>query len=351
MDESTIVYHGIKITELISAIGVLLGIPAAIWGIFKLFLKDKKTEKKLNALEEIVKEQNKLNTNIEKQVSELKKHTDELHTQSLYKSDENFMREEALELEIQKYKDQTEKKYVELEEYYIEMLNALDDPLKEQIEALKKYIKVIKEERVTDYEMAVSTSLQLEKIERINHSDLYKIFITRRKGDKDKKIKAFINLDKALSLIKFFKDRRLTDFATFNAKFDDFQKYWRENIGEIQRLFESNLTYNQVHNIPPEEDPFLMKFDKIVINWHKKEDDPNVENIRDPYFLLKEYVFPLRDLCSDLPDPRSSILMPHIMRSIHAVRQIDHLKKSFALIAEEEYPSEQLQLAPLQYST
>lgn len=71
---TSIIYEA-SITEWIQAIGVLLAIPATVWGVFKLFKKNKEHEQTINALEQIVKEQNDV-------VKQLKEHVHYMDKQS-----------------------------------------------------------------------------------------------------------------------------------------------------------------------------------------------------------------------------------------------------------------------------
>lgn len=70
----SVVYQS-SITDWIQAMGMLLGVPATIWGIFKLFKKNKEHEQTISALEQIVKEQNDV-------VKQLKEHVHYMDKQS-----------------------------------------------------------------------------------------------------------------------------------------------------------------------------------------------------------------------------------------------------------------------------
>lgn len=70
----SVVYQS-SITDWIQAMGMLLGVPATIWGVFKLFKKNKEHEQTISALEQIVKEQNDV-------VKQLKEHVHYMDKQS-----------------------------------------------------------------------------------------------------------------------------------------------------------------------------------------------------------------------------------------------------------------------------
>lgn len=70
------------ITDWISSIGVLIGVPTAIWGIIKLFIKNKSLERQLGALEKMAEAQNLISQQMLGQIMELSKQTSEFQFQT-----------------------------------------------------------------------------------------------------------------------------------------------------------------------------------------------------------------------------------------------------------------------------
>jgi len=121
MEETNwIILEGIKITDWIKSIGVLLGIPTAIWGVIKLFKKDSKHEQRINKLSDLVESQNGINESLQGQLKELKEHTEELHKRNLFQIDSNKMQKKDLNLKIKRYDDERNLKYLEIKQYVTE---------------------------------------------------------------------------------------------------------------------------------------------------------------------------------------------------------------------------------------
>jgi uncharacterized coiled-coil protein SlyX len=59
------------ITDWINSIAALIGIPIVVWGIIKLFIKDKNQERKLSSLEKLAVSQDEMIKKMTEQISEL----------------------------------------------------------------------------------------------------------------------------------------------------------------------------------------------------------------------------------------------------------------------------------------
>ena len=79
-----------SITDWISSIASLLGVPIIIWGILKLFIKDKNQERKLSSLENLALSQDKVIKKMTDQIAELSKQTEEFryHSELMKESNE-----------------------------------------------------------------------------------------------------------------------------------------------------------------------------------------------------------------------------------------------------------------------
>lgn len=88
-----------SVTDWIQAIGVLLGVPTGIWGILKLFRKNKEQERKLNSLEDIAKQQNKIVKELKDQADEMIIQSGHLQYQASLMNDSNKLLEKQVELQ------------------------------------------------------------------------------------------------------------------------------------------------------------------------------------------------------------------------------------------------------------
>lgn len=113
------------ITDWISSIASLLGIPIIIWGIIKLFIKDKSQERKLNSLESLAISQDEITKKMAEQINELAKQTSEYQYQSELMKESNNLISKQIELQndIFLHNQVTEEKKLELQK--IKRINEL----------------------------------------------------------------------------------------------------------------------------------------------------------------------------------------------------------------------------------
>ena len=67
--------------------------------------------------------------------------------------------------------------------YFIQLLKLLDFQVKYQIISLDKYLSLIKNPDSAEMILQKAPGKNVDHIRRINHEDIYKIFIERKKGN------------------------------------------------------------------------------------------------------------------------------------------------------------------------
>ena len=87
------------ITDWIQATGVLLGVPITIWGIFKLFLKDKQRELEVKALKDMALAQEGIVLKLSQEIEEITKQTQEFRYQSVLLNDSNELLREQIKIQ------------------------------------------------------------------------------------------------------------------------------------------------------------------------------------------------------------------------------------------------------------
>ena len=111
------VTYTVSITDIIQAIGVGIGFPAAVWGIFQLFRKDKDKERQLLSLKDIAISQNAIIGKMTEQIEQLALQTAQLEYQSSIFKEANDLLQGQIKLQTEallhdkKYKA----RYLELE--------------------------------------------------------------------------------------------------------------------------------------------------------------------------------------------------------------------------------------------
>ncbi|MEZ7496596.1 hypothetical protein QO206_13965 [Leeuwenhoekiella aequorea] len=88
-----------SITDWISAIGVLLGVPITIVSLYKLFMKDKEQERKLNSLEKMAIEQNNIVLQLKSQADQMIIQSGHFQYQASLMKESNRLIEKQLELQ------------------------------------------------------------------------------------------------------------------------------------------------------------------------------------------------------------------------------------------------------------
>jgi len=88
-------------TDIVQAIGILIGVPITFWGIIKLFLHDKKREAEVNSLVDIAKSQNQVIIEMQNQLKEFSKQTQEMEYQSTLMNDSNELLKQQINLQTQ----------------------------------------------------------------------------------------------------------------------------------------------------------------------------------------------------------------------------------------------------------
>jgi len=88
-----------SITDWISSIASLLGVPIILWGIIKLFIKDKAQERKLDSLDRLAVSQNEIIKKMAEQINELARQTSEYQCQSELMRESNNLINKQIELQ------------------------------------------------------------------------------------------------------------------------------------------------------------------------------------------------------------------------------------------------------------
>lgn len=87
------------VTDWINSIAALIGVPFVIWGIIKLFIKDKNQERKLSSLEKLAVSQDEMIKKMTEQIYELSKQTSEYQFQSELMKESNTLISKQFELQ------------------------------------------------------------------------------------------------------------------------------------------------------------------------------------------------------------------------------------------------------------
>lgn len=335
MEETTqyIVWEGIKITDWIKAIGVILGVPVTVWGIFQLFKKDKKHESKIRSLENLVKSQDEINISLKGQLSELTNQTDILHKRNLFQIDENKMTERSLKLELKKYEDETVVKFEDLQEYVLELLKGLKGPIDNQIAGFDTASKELAKNENVGFDIMIDPSLRITNLQNIKNQDLFKVFVQENKQKREEKIDSFLKLEKAVALIEYVKQELRNDVNMVFSMYQSHESQWGEAVQMIKTHLDTFTSSNISNGIPASDDPFVSELNEIFGRWYDQINSGI--NIRDTYFMRDNFVEPIRIACNHhTTDHRTKILLPLCTIAESAYSNIDYLRKKLKSIID-----------------
>lgn len=317
-------------TDWIRAIAAMLGIPVAIFGIIRLFKKDEERERQISSLEKLATTQNKTLTKFENQILELQRHTIEFGKQSISMVEQNSLLAKSLKIEQDKHKYETQKQYEELEEYFKQVLISIKSPVEKQVEKFKAFATLLAEDKATDFQPELETAILIENIENIEISDLYKIFVINRIDDQDK-VTSFQNLTRAIAYIKMIKEDVKDSLDRFLNKYGIYEKEWLENIQALQGLYDQFLGFSQANQINMQEDILLSGWRDFVVGWIELENNPDIENARDPFFVFENYIKPLKGLCQEnMGDSKIRHILPLLINCESSISNMRHQKTFYS---------------------
>jgi len=116
-------------TDIVQAIGIFLGVPVTLVGIFQLFKKDKDKERKISSLEQLAQTQNQVVNKMQEQVEQLSIQSGQFQYQSSLMYEQNKLLEKQIDLqttiflheqgiENQKLQIEKQKRQLEIRPYF-----------------------------------------------------------------------------------------------------------------------------------------------------------------------------------------------------------------------------------------
>jgi len=195
----------------------------------------------------------------------------------------------------------------ELEEYFIEIIELLNEPIQDQASSFLVLSDNLRNENFMETTIKSETSLNFINIDDIDNKDLYKIFVSNRKGDKKIKVKEFAKLGNSLLQIKDIKNTLKSKCENCFRKLNSFIPIWQENFGKITSYYDNlirsvNMKNPQLRDL--KYDRFLYEFAKLYLEW----DDKNKKV--DPFANQLSLVEPLHKLCKmHVKDDRAFYLL------------------------------------------
>ena len=217
------------------------------------------------------------------------------------------------------------KRLVELEEYFVKLIELLEVPLLKQKDALVEFTRKLKQNTEQHYFVADVTSFRVDMIKDIENRDLYDIFIKRKRGGIELKTHLFRKIRGQIDYLDEVKKTIKSSFEELMEKSSGHESIYKENLKVTSEAFDNMLTQNIANGIKPEQDFFLVELDKIRLAWMKTGTDERP--FQDRYLARQHYLEPVQKLCrSTFGDSRATFILKHILECIYAFDNIEEIK-------------------------
>lgn len=326
-------FLGIPITEWLKSLGILLGIPISVFGIVKLFLKDKNKQKQISSLLNMSKQQTKINETLQKHLEQITLQTEDFHKQSLFMIDQNNLSKSGLNLEVKKFEEQTLSKRERIRTYFIHGINSLINPIKLQIGAIQDLVSKLNESKLQNYQLNNNSKISAENLISLQPSEIFNAFIVDDFLRKKEDIELFNDVENSLRFLnKSIKSS--TDMLYEFAKHKDNQKQiWDDNFEKLHSTIENSVTEkrrNRNSQSSEENDSFFVEV-VTCLSPVTNALYENPETERNLYSLKIKYLEPLRSICENNPnDKRATLYLQYIRKCESSFENIDNYKKFYA---------------------
>lgn len=212
----------------------------------------------------------------------------------------------------------------DLEEYFYSLSEQIRNPVKGQIKSLDELGDEIINNQKNQFVFKDNVNLDINNLLNIQHLDLHKIFIIRKKGEIIKKAEHFTNMMNTLNYIEVLKINARKNLDMFFNEFRIHDGNWGKAYNTIMSNYESFVSANIKNGILKENDNFLSEFDTLLRNWIRYEDTSNI------YSALENFIKPLRLICNrHRGDDRAYIILQLINFAETSFKNIDYNKKTY----------------------
>ncbi len=213
---------------------------------------------------------------------------------------------------------------------YFETLVGLliDEPVERQRVEILKFTKKLKQQKFQHFEMQTIVELSLEYIKRVEHKDLFKIYVAN--NNVRERTRIFQKLVTELDLIEAIKDNLVEHYKNFLDNFKLFETKFQDNAENVLKLFTSEISEARAKDIQLNQDPFLERMQTHFNTWRNLENEPALEDFRDPYIVKDHLLDPLLELCDDNQDDRRvPLLSSYIRNAKFELEKFDELRIFF----------------------
>lgn len=210
--------------------------------------------------------------------------------------------------------------------YYETLVKLLiDDPIEKQRTVILNFTSKLKQEKFQHYEMQTMVGLNLEYIKKVEHKDLFKIYVAGK--NVEEKTKLLQKLVTELDLITAIKENLKEHYESFLDSFKPIEKEFQTNAENVVKLFTHEISNAMANGIQLNQDQFLATMQSHIIAWGNLKDNPDISDHTDPFILKQHLLEPLLILCEENQnDRRTPILASYIRSAKFALQNFDELR-------------------------
>lgn len=221
------------------------------------------------------------------------------------------------------------KRLKETKIYFETLVNLLiDEPIERQRTEILKFTNKLKQDKFQHYEMQVMVGLSLEYIKKVEHKDLFKIYVSDK--DVEAKTKIFQKLVTELDLITAIKENLQEHYNNFFSDYKRFEGDFQTNAENVIKLFTKEISDALANGIQLNQDAFLASMQAQIIAWKNLENDATIDDHRDPYIVKQHLLVPLLELCNNNQnDRRAPVLGAYIRAALFALENFNELRTFF----------------------
>lgn len=217
------------------------------------------------------------------------------------------------------------KRLNEKEEYIEFAMNGLCQPIKSQASSLLALSENLGNMKFENANLKTESSLNFLNIDNIDHTDLYKIFVSNRKGKRKDKLEIFTKLEAALNRIRHIKNSIKTNHQNCAERLNSNLSLWNQSIRKISNYFDKEFCNTGKTFF--KKNAFLSGYDQLFEEFKKKYQDASFH----PRIAKPKLIDPLKEHCKKYKEnnPKACDILVIIKECNFAYRSLENVGKDY----------------------
>jgi len=209
-----------------------------------------------------------------------------------------------------------------LEKYFYALISLLLKQIESQIPKIENTIDRCDDFNANDLTITRISGNSLVKLSKINHEDLFKIYILRKK--KNNNIEDFKNLNKLIDFIDNVIPHMYTSNLEAIDRFSYYRNLWNNSQIKVNNIYNQFINSNILNGITVGQDHFIDSMSDILNRFSDKYGN-ELQNLQ---IGFNELIEPAIDLSiSNSQDPRSMIFLSELQNTKMYFREIETVRE------------------------